>query len=300
MRNQGPNATARSIPSTLAAVRRGLSTLKDQWNEDSEPITFEKNKPGIKLIKIGSTFEKTSSTQSNDQPRVDSDAHPWLNDVPSDLSRLVSLGKVRLEVDEAAVQAAKRNALTAFQFKFAYRMRYRSPVPNPSGLDGEKIKLQVRFTEFDWDVEHRIMLSDKFHPTKPWETPLLRHEFDHIAVSTDPRLLAMMESLNRAEVVIATALDQGQEHSSKRFDDEVHAYVKRFQKSIEELVNDRYRKLDEASNNGLQAVADRSTFFRKLYSPQELENEKYEYLGLVLPAVKKVTAAQINRHYGLR
>lgn len=249
---------------------------------------------------VGCAFGQTASTPSAEERIGEQAPHPWLNDVPSDLSRLVDVGKVRMEVDEAAVRAAKRTALTAFHFKFTYRTHYRWPSSSRSTVGGRSIKLLVRFTEFDWEIEHRIMLSERFRPTKPWETPLLRHEFDHVAVSTDPRLLAMLASLDKAEVPIPVEVEQGITLSSKQIDEAIHAYVVRFQKALEDLVNDRYRQLDRESKDGLKFIADRSAFFQSLYTSEGLENEKFEFLDLVKPAVKKTASAQIAKHYRIR
>jgi hypothetical protein len=42
----------REAKASIAAVRRGLNTLENEWREDSRPIAFERAKPGVLVIPI--------------------------------------------------------------------------------------------------------------------------------------------------------------------------------------------------------------------------------------------------------
>ena len=52
MRTQARSIEAPIAPNAIAAVRRGLTTLHDDWKDDSLPIRFSKDKPGLMLFKI--------------------------------------------------------------------------------------------------------------------------------------------------------------------------------------------------------------------------------------------------------
>jgi hypothetical protein len=225
--------------------------------------------------------------------------HPWLVDIPADLARLVDVGKVQIEVDEAAVKAAHRTAITEFSFQISYRMRYQ-PVASRKSVGANASTMHtVRFYDVDWSVQHRIALSEDYRPTKPWASALLRHEFDHVAVSTDPRLIAIVESLDGSEVdVEVDNLGDRQQHKASvaRAVDE---YVKRFRVSIEMLVMEKYKALDATSSDGMVLIGDRKSFFRDLYSHETLRRDAFAYLEQALPGVDRVAESALKRHYGL-
>jgi hypothetical protein len=52
MRSQNAPAEGRKLPNSVAAARRGLTNLKEHWKEDSSPLSYGPNKPGVTLIRI--------------------------------------------------------------------------------------------------------------------------------------------------------------------------------------------------------------------------------------------------------
>jgi hypothetical protein len=246
------------------------------------------------LIAEASAQDKIEAAKDKSLP------HPWLNTAPGGILRLIEKGNVRIEVDEAAVHAAKRTALTSFEFFLSYLMRYqhRTQPKNPDG--SETVELAVRFTDFDWRIEHRIMLSENYLPAKPWESALLLHEFDHVAISTDPRLAAIFDSFQGSKALLKVELSAGESLSRARIDDEVSNYVARFRKSIEDLVGENYKRLDAESNDGLRSIGDRRKFFAELYSNDRLQGEKFEFGDVVEKQIVKEKPIQIEQHYTFR
>ena len=51
-RNRTTDVDARIAPTSIAAVRRGLKTLHDEWKNEGLPIVYSKGKPGILVFKI--------------------------------------------------------------------------------------------------------------------------------------------------------------------------------------------------------------------------------------------------------
>jgi hypothetical protein len=232
-------------------------------------------------------------------PEPASIAHPWLATVPPDLARLVDVGQVSIAVDEEAVQAARRSALTLFQFSIAYRMHYRlQPLP-PSPPQPPRVRLSVRFFDLRTDLVHRILLSEKYRPPQPWVSPLLQHEFDHVAISSDPRLLALIQSLAderqqwTVEVAAQTATDR------LWVEGQIRTYVANYQKSLEDLVNSYYQQLDAASAHGQQMLGDRARFFLGLYTEQSLAVSPFSPNPWRVRALKAVPVDEVRRHYRL-
>jgi hypothetical protein len=241
----------------------------------------------------------SSITQTENRTSKAVEPHPWLKDVPVNLARLVDVGNVQIEVNEKAVRAANRTALTEFSFQFQYRMRYRPVFSAEPGNSNSSTSYRVRLYDIEWRLQHRISLSESYRPSKPWVSTLLLHEFDHVAVSTDPRLAAIVESLENSEVIVAVKESSDRRILKMAMDQAVAEYAKKFQVSIEKLVNKNYVKLDDKSQNGLTMIDDRGRFFQSLYSVEALRREEFPYLAQVSKAIERVQDKSLKEHYSV-
>ncbi len=232
-----------------------------------------------------------------DESSSDHQPHPWLKDVPPGLSRLIDIGNVEMVEDQLAVQAADRTALTVFSFTFAHRMRYRTNELAKDKKGQSQFRIRVSFYNVEVSVSHRILLSSNYRPAKPWDSALLLHEFDHVAISTDPRLFAILRSLEgRVSTIIVTAPKNGKPNDAWA-KLKIEESSKVFQQAVEELVNSYYVRLDDISRHGLQAIDDRAKFFAHIYSIDDLQVSDFAYLDEVREHVEQVEPEAIKRHY---
>ena len=119
---------------------------------------------------------------------------PWVADAPGEFVRLIDRGNVRIVVDDDLVKKAGKQALTLFKFVVAYDFKYRHQT---LGYDREtntwQSKIEAWMDQPKIKIEHKICLKSDFQPASPWESKLLRHEFDHVAISSDPRMSKIMK-----------------------------------------------------------------------------------------------------------
>lgn len=54
----------------------------------------------------------------------------------------------------------------------------------------KRLRIAVRFDQLQLDAQHQIWLRDLPERTPFWDSPLVRHELDHVRLSSDPRLAA--------------------------------------------------------------------------------------------------------------
>ena len=245
------------------------------------------------------SFRRNSPTPLNADASAVEEPHRWLADVPPAMARLVDIGNVQLRVDQPAVEAAHRTALTKFTFTLKYRMRYRISELPKNQESKSQCKISSTIFDIETDTTHRILLSEYFRPVKPWETELLQHEFDHVAISTDPRMFEMLRSLEGRKLSLIATPDQNTNVSDDWAKKAIENSISEFQRAVEQLVQRYYLQLDEVSNNGLKNIDDRSRFFTELYSLKNLERMRFPYLTDVKERIVKVKQDQIKKHYRL-
>ncbi len=223
--------------------------------------------------------------------------HPWLASVPPSLARLVESGSVQLIVDQRAVDAANRTALTIFTFTLKYQMRFRMQEQPKDAKGNRQVRISAIFYDVETRMHHRIVLSERFRPARPWETPLLQHEFDHVAISTDPRMFAMLKSFDGKKITLTSTLDAGTKPSESWAKAEIEKSITDFRLAVEKLVQQYYVRLDEVSKNGIALIDDRARFFQELYSSDDLQRMQFPYVTEVSSRLKAIDRQEIKQHY---
>ncbi len=228
--------------------------------------------------------------------------HPWLASAPGEYVRLINRGKVEIQVDDSILASYGKAALTRFQVKLDYKVIYRTP--RATAIDGERmLLLDIRYTKRDVSVNHVIIIPTTYSPKAPWKDRLLKHEMDHVAITTDPRLQAMVGSIfSRGFTIDVSAKVDNQQRNG---DDKVRIdeFTQEIIQEIESLLQYQYDELDQASRDGLVELDDRSAFFQSLYDyeackkylPKSLANVSLEMWNKWV----KIDTNKLAAHYSL-
>ncbi len=223
--------------------------------------------------------------------------HPWLAEAPGEFVRLIDLGNVNIFVDDDRVRKASKTALTVFQFSIDYDFKFRHQL---LGYDHESQAWQAKIVAWmeqpKVKLDHKVFFQSTFAPALPWESKLLRHEFDHVAISTDPRMLKIIKrSLQQRrqwvakwQQIIAPTELEIRKNIMETFTAEVRA--------LEQLVQSQYDYLDRESNQGLSAINSRTDFFKGLYTIEGLARCNYELTDAMRAYVKdKLSIPSVNK-----
>lgn len=254
----------------------------------------------ILLGRVSSAFESgtPSSGRSTSAVPPDSVPHPWLADIPPALSRLVTVGKVRFAVDDDLLQRVGKAAVTQTAMTNQYPYRY-DVKPLASQGDGVRARIMVQFGKSHWSLEHTIVFRSDFQPARPWETDLMRHEFDHVAISSDPRLLKLLGWLEARKLHWDVTADDP-ESLEAMLVSEIEQQMRLRREALEAVVRAYYVRLDAVTHDGSDAVPRRAAFFRQLYTQDDLRDMQFPYWEEVAATLKSVPMAQVDRHYWLK
>lgn len=209
--------------------------------------------------------------------------------VPTDLKELVEANELTFRIGGTRPSLADQSRSTGSstrrfdaetQFRLSYTFRSRCQwrtVDNPSSPDSiQQLGIQVRFDRIRTSLKHQIWLRQM--PEEPgfWDSPLVRHEFDHVRISSDPRLVELFRKsvlqhermeLTRAqsEPMIALAYRKWNASWFGRGsllnylkNEDAKVWVKRavqgeFDRLVE-LVEIRYAELDRVTDHGRRSV----------------------------------------------
>jgi len=208
--------------------------------------------------------------------------HPWLADAPGEFVRLIDRGNVKIKVDDKRIRQANKAALTSFRFIVDYDFRFRYQwIESNRNENLWRAKIMAWMDQPKIRLEHTIFVPSTFTPTIPWQSNLLKHEFDHVAISTDPRLEKILKRVLQRRRVWVAEWDQ----ATMPTENDLRAKIKddlTFEtKSFEKMIQSQYDQLDRESVDGLQDISDRQKFFLDLYTVAGLERTAFEYLDPV-------------------
>jgi len=155
----------------------------------------------------------------------------------------------------------------------------------------------VRFTSPSVLVEHEIKLLGSYRPVKPWESRLLLHEIDHVAISSDPRLLKLLSELLYSPTTLRISLPENSEKDQELIQEAIEKRLTAKLEAIRSIVREYYLRLDDQSNHGLKDLNTRRDFFVELYTWKDLETLKFPYLSEVRTLVSSKDSKEVEEHY---
>ena len=150
------------------------------------------------------------------------------------------------------------------------------------------VDVRVKFKPAQIKLGHVVLLPASFQGAEGWKSSLLRHEFDHVAIATDPRVEllfnGMLGQITRFKFRERDRKPLINERIRQRIDEQ----VRHRREALYNLVRANNRQLDTATRHGTEALPDRSAFFRDLYGKDSLDAAKFPYLVEVIPTLESV------------
>lgn len=203
--------------------------------------------------------------------------HPWIASAPGEFVRLIDRGNVQIAIDDERIKKAGKSALTLFHFVIDYDFKLRHQIV---GYDEETMTWRAKVVAWidqpKVRLEHTICLRSSFTPSSPWESKLLRHEFDHVSISTDPRLTKIIKRTLQQRREWVAEFQQTSAPKEQELRKSIYEKVVDEVKMLEQLVQFDYDLLDEESSHGLSDIQNRHAFFKGLFTVEGLERGKFK------------------------
>ncbi len=197
-------------------------------------------------------------------------------EAPPEMAALVQAGQVTIEYVSDPEFVEKDNGNCAFQLEFARTFKYRFETTRRN----RQPVLKVTLTSIDptITVTHAIRMPVQYARPKPWENRLLRHEFDHVAVSSDPRPKLLLKYLVRRLPPFEHALQPGETADATLCEKLINLELDRREDAVTEVIRQNNRLLDDLSRHGEIGVPERVEFFAKLYTKEHLASLEFPFV----------------------
>lgn len=147
--------------------------------------------------------------------------------------------------------------------------------------DAVEVTLSVSNLRVDVDIRHVVRMPKAYYRDDIWQTQLLLHEFDHVAVSGDGRVRMLLDELCGKLPQLRAKLTSGDRPSDAFCRAVINREFARRKDAVIALIGANYVLLDKVSDHGRRVVPDRKQFFTRLYTQRNLEERRFPYLQAV-------------------
>lgn len=244
---------------------------------------------------------------SNDSPTREDPLEEWIASAPPGIQRLIDLGQVTLGIDDQELETRKKQGLTKFRFDYRYRYRFNhQEIPARSSGDPTELAIAATILLSEVKLTHKVLVGSKFKPEQPWKSRLLQHEFDHVSISTDPRLRILLRQVLGAPMKFQLAQNPPDTEASgvpsaapleKRVDQQISQFMTQRVQEIERITQALNDRFDRESNNGAGRISQREEFFSSYYTAETLIELNFKYPEILEQYAKQIAKANWKEHY---
>jgi len=228
----------------------------------------------------GSTLCQEADTPTGKKADAETRELIPTDSAPEDLKRLIEDGKVTVVYDSDPEFVKAGRGWADFHIQLKHSFRYSLTKTQRRG----KQHLTITVTKLEPQIEltHIIRLPVPYKSPRVWDGNVLRHEFDHVAISLDPRPLLLFKHLLLHLPPIEMSLEPKEQPSEAAINQRINDAIDQRHTAVRDVIRANNIMLDKVSQHGGIPIPRRAEFFAKLYTKENLAEQKFPFIDEVL------------------
>lgn len=238
------------------------------------------------LVAIGTLLvarlpaQTESPRATNSTPKSETQQPIPRDGISDEMKKLIDEGKVEVVYDSEPEFVKAARGWADFHIQLHYSFKYDLTKTRKNGR--WQVKVVVNEIRPTIELTHIIRLPNTFKTPGIWNSRVMRHEFDHVAVSLDPRAMLLFKHLVEHLPVIEQTLEPKETPTNAVVNKLVDAEIVKRRQAIVELMRQNNLRLDNIGAHGAQVVPNRAAFFTQLYTKDNLAEMKFPFIEQVL------------------
>ena len=167
---------------------------------------------------------------------------------------------------------------TDYRFSLEYQFEHQTRWKQNKGKS-LSVTIVPTFTTINSAVTHVVKLPQSIGRNTWHESFLGRHELDHVAIGSHPRIVMLSNTLLKNMGTLNRNVEKVSEVTREWIAETVRAEVNERTKAIQLLILTNNEKLDELTDHGGRGIREREAFFGELYLRENLDECKFPYLA---------------------
>jgi hypothetical protein len=214
---------------------------------------------------------------------------------PADVQAMLDAGQVKLEF--YSPQSNPRRFVGETKYDYSFRHSFEADYEPERGGGRTTVKIRLKNVDVSAQQTHILYLPEDKRGPGLWEDPLTRHEFDHVAISIDPRIQRLLQAVFQSVEKLELPLPPGEELTAAWVNREVDELFDARGHAVYKVVSFNNLLLDRITQHGTQAIENREAFFQRLYTKPNLDEADFALTGEVLELLKSEAYRQLEPHY---
>ncbi|MHB8900979.1 MAG: hypothetical protein ACYC6Y_19705, partial [Thermoguttaceae bacterium] len=220
---------------------------------------------------------------------------PGRAEIPDYFSRIIKEGNVTFKYYDPVHAPQTHRGYTTFQLDVSYRSTYQYRWTDRPAA--RQLFVEPTVGSITYKLVNEVRLPDSLDHDRRWTDPLVRHEFDHVAMTLDPRVRLLVEHLCRSTPPVARELPPGTQPASALMDRLVHEAVEPRYQSVLQVLIANENDLDRVTRHGSRDLPDRRGYFGALFTEPNLKQHGFPYLDEVMPLLREKAYRQAELPY---
>ena len=203
---------------------------------------------------------------------------------PEYFARLIDKGNVTFVFYDPVREPRSHQGYTTFHYDVTYRSSYQYQWADR--IDGRQLVIDVKISQVKCAVSNQVDLPSTLNHDRRWTNSLVRHEFDHVAMTLDPRVRLLIEDLCASTPKIVRTLPASTLVTDEFVGRIVHEVVDSRYQAVLQLLLANENDLDAQTQHGLRELPNRETYFRSLFTEPNLRKQRFPFLEEVRPLLR--------------
>lgn len=199
-----------------------------------------------------------------------------LAETPEYFRRLIDEAGVSFAFYDPVQEPRVHRGYTAFRLDMSYEASFQFRWED--GAAGRNVTIQTHIGNIRYRLSNRVELPQYLDNNDRWNDSLVRHEFDHVAMTVDPRVRMLFEHLCRKVAPITRRLPLASPINDAVVKAIIREEVERRCNAVIDLLIANEHALDVATGHGSRQLADRAAYFRALLLEPNLQQHNFPYL----------------------
>jgi len=215
---------------------------------------------------------------------------------PADMQAMLDAGDVEIVFYDPVKNPRKFLGETKYDyfFRHSFQAEY-----EPVRVGNRTTAARIRLSKISVTAthKHKIFLPESRRGPRLWSDTLTRHEFDHVSLSIDPRIEALLQAVFQQVSQVKVPLPAGQELTGAWINQEVDKLLSARGQSVYAIVSYNNKQLDQLTEHGTKPIADRAIYFERLYTKENLDVAGFAHTGEVLELLKTESYRSLQPRY---
>ena len=200
-------------------------------------------------------------------------------ETPEYFRRVIDEAGVSLVFYDPVREPRVHRGYTAFRLDMFYDASFQYRWED--GAAGRRVTIQTEIGNLRYRISNRVELPQYLDRDDWWNNSLVRHEFDHVAMTVDPRVRMLFEHLCRNISPITRRLPRAAPVNDAVIKAIIQEEVERRYNAVIDLLIANEHALDAATGHGSRRLADRAAYFRSLLLEPNLKEHDFPFLAEV-------------------